>query len=248
MSVRRQIRAAVCGRNLEDLSVLLESFPIELVEDDPDLVISYGGDGSLLGAERSYPGVPKFALRDWRANPKCEAHEDRAVLDMLVKGKLSEAHLSKLVAETQDGQRLRGLNDVVVNKGIISSGVRYGLWLGEELYKAQIVADGLVVSTPFGSTGYYRSITHSTFRVGIGLAFNNSTEPIDHIVIGDDVPVVVKVIRGPALLVADNDPHHVPLNEGQVVTVTRDEQQTVVLGLDVFRCKECYRLRQDGVA
>jgi NAD+ kinase len=115
------------------------------------------------------------------------------------------------------------------------------------LYKGQIVGDGLVVATPFGSTGYFRNITHSLFRVGIGLAFNNCSDPVDHIIVRNDTVIRAEVIRGPAVLVADNDPARLDLDEGDVVTFSQCEQHTVILGLDIFRCRECYGLRENGV-
>ena len=56
---KKQYKVKLVGRNLEDLRPLLRMFPVEIVDSEPDLVISYGGDGSLLGAERDFPGVPK---------------------------------------------------------------------------------------------------------------------------------------------------------------------------------------------
>ena len=50
---KRDLRVVVTGRNLGDLLPMLRQFPIQVVETDPDLVISYGGDGSLLGAAAS---------------------------------------------------------------------------------------------------------------------------------------------------------------------------------------------------
>jgi len=242
------MRVAVCGRNLEDLVGKLNAFPVETVETRPDVVISYGGDGSLLGAERDFPGVPKCPIRDSRSCPKCDRHGDEAILDRLVRHALSETRIIKLQATREEGEFVAGINDVIVNKEQISSAVRYRLWIDGELYKDQIVGDGLVIATPFGSTGYYRSITHSSFRVGMGLAFNNSTEPLDHLVISDGSVVELEIIRGPAVLLADNDPKRIPLAQQDRVRVTKSDMETVVLGLDIFRCEECYRLRQGSDA
>jgi NAD+ kinase len=242
------IRAAICGRHLGDLRKLLRKFPIVVDNETPDVVITHGGDGSLLGAERDYPGVPKCPLRDRRMNPKCPTHADEeAFIDQLVRGELREERVSKLTAHTDDGRELIGLNDIILSKSIVSSCVRYRLWLDDELYKGQIVGDGLVIATPFGSTGYFRNITHSLLRVGIGLAFNNCSDPVDHIVVSNETVIRAEVIRGPAVLVADNDPARLNLDEGDVLTCSQCEQQAVILGLDVFRCRECYSLRQDGV-
>ena len=240
------MRVAVCGRNLDDLERALHDFPLEVVSEDPELVISYGGDGALLGAERDYPGVPKCPIRDWRSSPMCERHCTEAVLDQLVEGALSRRRLDKLEGFL-DGRRIvAGINDVQVSKKNIASAVRYRLWLDDERYKNQIVGDGLVVATPFGSTGYYRSITHSLFRVGLGLAFNNSTEPLDHLVLDAETDVRIEILRGPAVLLADNDPARVTLEQGASVNIRRNPEGTLVLGLDIFRCNECFHMRLES--
>jgi len=238
------MRVAICGRNLDELTAILATLPVEIVPEKPDVVIAYGGDGALLGAERDFPGVPKCPIRDRRGSPKCPDHTVEGTLARLLAGTLQVSRLITLEAAA-GARRIAGINDVVVNKRIISSAVRYRLWLGDELYKNQIVGDGLVIATPFGSTGYYRSITHSLFRVGIGLAFNNSTEPLDHLVVAQETQIRVEVLRGPAVLLADNNPSRISLRQGDVVTVERQLRETEILGLDIFRCPACWQLRQD---
>ena len=238
------LRAAICGRNLADLRRYLERASIDVVTSSPDVAISYGGDGALLGAERDWPGVPKCPLRDSRANPKCPAHGEESVLRQLADGELAETRLMKIEADAGEGNRVVGLNDVLVSKAQISSAVRYRIWLDGAPYAGQIVGDGLVVATPFGSTGYYRSITHSMFRLGMGLAFNNSTEPTDHLVVEEDTAIRVRVIRGPAVLLADNAPAAARLGRGDTVLVRKSEGCATVLGLEAFRCPVCHALRQ----
>jgi hypothetical protein len=84
------------------------------------------------------------------------------------------------------------------------------------------------------------------FRLGLGLAFNNCTEQVDHLVIADSVVVRVAVIRGPAVLLADNAAERIPLGSGDLLTVCKSGDGPAVLGLSVFRCPQCYQLRQDN--
>jgi NAD+ kinase len=238
------IRAAIRGRHLGDLRQYLASLPVTLVEGEPELVISYGGDGALLGAEREFPGVPKFPLRDSRTCGKCPEHSEQVLLERLVSGGLQETHLGKIEAVTGDGRCVTALNDIIISKQIICSCVRGKVWLDDQLYARQIVADGVVAATPFGSTGYYRSITHSVFQTGIGIAFNNSTEPTDHLVVKESTTVRVVITRGPAVLLGDNAPQRIPLHEGDEVLIRRSGEEAVILGLDSFRCAACYELRE----
>ncbi len=61
--------------------------------------------------------------------------------------------LAELHRDGARPQRLHGLNDVVVSRGERSQLVKIGVWIdGEEL--TQYNADGLIISTPTGSTAY----------------------------------------------------------------------------------------------
>jgi len=50
---------------------------------------------------------------------------------------------------------------------------------GETVGFERVVGDGILVATPFGSTGYYRSITGGQFTDGLGVAFNNVHTPVE---------------------------------------------------------------------
>ena len=242
------VRVILCGRHLDDLRQILAGFPVREVTDRPDLILSYGGDGALLGAERAFPGVPKLPLRDRRANPHCPDHGEDATLASLIAGRLKKARLIKLEATVTGhaAQPLTAVNDIVVHTRIITSAVRYRVWLDDALYANQVVGDGLVAATPFGSSGYYRSITHSIFKTGMGLAFNNSTEPTHHLVLPEAAVVRVQILRGPAVLLADNAPGRITLAAGTEVVIRRSPQVATVLGLEIFRCPACARRRQDN--
>ncbi|MBI5140111.1 MAG: NAD(+)/NADH kinase [Candidatus Vogelbacteria bacterium] len=88
----------------------------------------------------------------------------------------------------------------------------------------EIIGDGLVVATSLGSTGYYRSITDSIFNVGIGVAFNNSTEQADHMIIKDSSEIDIEITRGPVYVYTDNQPDHILLDEGGRIHIKKSPQ------------------------
>ena len=237
-------RVALLGRNLDDLRDCL-SEDIILVDEKPDFVISYGGDGALLGAERAFPGVPKIPIRDQVSNPKCEKHSEKAHIRLLMNGALVSSELMKLKATDADGNSIQAINDIVLHNADPRSAVRYRIWLNGEPVRHQVVGDGVVAATPFGSTAYYRSITRSSFQAGIGIAFNNSTDPFDHIVLRETSVIRIQVTRGPAVLYADNDPRELVIEEGASVLIKKADASVVYWGLDAFRCEQCHLLRKE---
>jgi len=112
-----------------------------------------------------------------------------------------------------------------------TSSLRCRVFVDDQEFGHEIVGDGVVVATPFGSTAYYRSITRGIFHLGIGLAFNNSIEQVDHLVLGEDAHIRVRITRGPAVVVADNHPEMISLEEEDEVSVRRDDSPAVILAL-----------------
>jgi len=221
-------RVLVMGSDLQGL--LDEVQGLLIVDSEPDIVLTYGGDGLLLGSEHRFPGVPKLPLRHSRHGKKCQPHEIREAVDRLLKGDLRVTRHTKVRAEAR-GNVLVGLNDIIIHNSVPTSSVRYRVWIDDKEFADEIVGDGVVVATPFGSTAYYRSITGSIFRLGLGLAFNNSCEPVDHLVLPEDTVIRVRITRGPAILAADNAAETVPLREGDEIVITRDERQAILLSL-----------------
>jgi NAD+ kinase len=232
-------RVALVGRHLDDLRKKLPS-DIVVVEENPELIITHGGDGTLLGAERQYPGIPKLALRDCQMNPKCEKH---ALHNILVEN-FESLEIIKLEAHDHNGNCLIAVNDVVLHNADPCSAIRYRIWIDGKPFLQQIVGDGVVAATPFGSSAYYRSITGSTFNVGFGLAFNNSTEPMNHLVLSEESIIEIMVTRGPALLFSDNASERLLINQGERIKIAVSKQKTIFYGIDAFRCPDCYELRR----
>ncbi|MCX7047174.1 MAG: hypothetical protein NTX50_17010 [Candidatus Sumerlaeota bacterium] len=234
------MRIQIVGRKTEEVALKAQAIGLKLDAEYPDVIISHGGDGALLGAERDYPGVPKLALRLDSECVKCDQHATEHILAQLAAGRLKRTEIVKLRADTRYGRRT-GINDIVIRNTNMLSAVRYKVWIGGELYSEELVGDGLIATTPFGSSAYYRTITHGTIRTGIGLAFNNSTEPVDHIVLSENENVRILITRGPAAMGADNDPRLIDLTEGDEVIIQRDHQFATVLAVETLLCNHCSR-------
>jgi NAD kinase len=80
-----------------------------------------------------------------------------------------------------------------------------------------------VTATPFGSTGYFRSVTHTQFDAGIGLAFNNSTEAKEPLILDEPSEITVEVTRGPGQLAVDNAPEIHSVETGGRLTIRQSD-------------------------
>jgi ATP-NAD kinase C-terminal domain len=210
-----------------------------LVDDQPEIIVSYGGDGTLLSAELQWPGLPKVPIKNSRRGVRCMAHPPCMVIERLAAGELVRAKYTKLECELrQVGQTdpicyLTAMNEFNVHMGHINSAVRFTLKLDGEPYEdgREIIGDGLVISTPFGSTAYFNHITRGVFHAGMGIAFKAPAEQTNHLVVADTVAARVAITRGPAILGFDNAPDYFNLQEGDTFTVRKHPQPATLLTL-----------------
>ena len=54
--------AVVSLKNIQRVVKVLNMFGHDIDNNKPDFVITYGGDGTVLYAERRYPGIPKITI------------------------------------------------------------------------------------------------------------------------------------------------------------------------------------------
>lgn len=211
------------GENHSDLVCDVASAGFDVVRENPEIIFSCGGDGTFMRAEHAYPGVPKIPLRASAVCKLCAVVSNEDVLKRIADGKYRIEEFWKLSAEAK-GKKYIGVNDVIVHNKDPRHAIRYDVFINDKRVRENVIGDGIVVATPFGGTGYYRSITDSYFEVGMGLAFNNSTEESDHIVLKEDSVVRVTIARGPAIVYVDNRNESIELEEGDGVEIKKSDQ------------------------
>ncbi|UCC58904.1 MAG: NAD(+)/NADH kinase [Candidatus Bathyarchaeum sp.] len=221
------------ARKLEKVLVVSKADPSKIekvlvgegfrvVDMDPDFVVCFGGDGTVLFGERSFPGVPKLIVKTSRVCRKCDYTVDKlaGVLSRIRAGDYRLHGEMKLVAESK-GVRLVGLNEIQVHIKLPISAVRFSVSVDGKEYN-DLIGDGVIVATPFGSTGYYEATGGERFERGIGVSFNNlHRRKVGSFVVSEDSVVRLVVSRGPAWLLADNDRNFVELNGGDSAVVRK---------------------------
>lgn len=129
----------------------------ETLASQADLVIVLGGDGTLLtiahfAAQADTPvlGVNLGSLGFLTEVPVDEMY---LTLDAFLAGNQRIVSPRRLLEVTHRGQTSYCLNDAVINKGALARMIQAAIWIdGKEI--AVVRADGLIISTPTGSTAY----------------------------------------------------------------------------------------------
>lgn len=212
-----------------DLKKELSDF--KYVEAKPDFVVSLGGDGTYLFAERKYPGVPKLLVRDSDTCQKCHDGEAYHLISRILRGKFLIEENIKLEAEANNKKWFCTNNFVIRNK-FATHALRFNVRVDGKQVNGLILGDGIVVSTPWGSAAYHYSITRETFKSGIGVAFSNATKPIKHIDAKENSEIECEIVRGDACFVTDNDPEVVELIEGQVVKIRKAKEVARIIKIE----------------
>lgn len=203
----------------------------------PDIVVTLGGDGTLLGAEHSFPGIPKLPLRDSATCHVCTPLPPEKTLELFSQNKLVLKNFLKLEA-TFAGKKHQVLNEVCVRNALVNSALRFNLTTSHSPLAPSplgLIGDGLLVATPFGSTGYFYSITRKSFTSGVGIALNNliNFDPRE-IILPETVTVTITITRGPGQMSFDNDPEIVSLKDGDTVTIKKSPQPAKIYTLPGF--------------
>ncbi len=133
----------------------------DLPQHNPNLVIVLGGDGTLLAAARAFAftGTPILSVNLGSLGFLTEVplSDLFGTLDAWCSGKAATDTREMIHAELiRDGALVHhwhALNDIVVAKGTIARMADFSVDIDQQLV-ATFRADGIIISTPTGSTAY----------------------------------------------------------------------------------------------
>lgn len=132
---------------------------------EADWVIAIGGDGTLLKTARlvGASGIPILGVNSGKLGFMMQTTPDELgdALELVFEEKYTldkrlvlHGRTGNGAAEDADaGEVFSALNDIVIDKGSICRVIELGIYINDE-YVNDVVADGLIVSTPTGSTAY----------------------------------------------------------------------------------------------
>jgi NAD+ kinase len=124
---------------------------------DADLIVTIGGDGTVLKTCMSIPKpeTPILAINMGRRGYLTEVDPENAMhaIESFIKGTCKREERTKLSATIEGEPSIDGLNEVVITSGTPSKMLHFMV----SIDKSQLLefrGDGLIASTPTGSTAY----------------------------------------------------------------------------------------------
>jgi NAD+ kinase len=205
--------------------------------DEIDALITLGGDGTLLRGARFLGGanVPIFGVNLGKLGflTSCGVDEFKETFPLFLREEYSVTTRMMIEAETRSpdgalGVHLRALNDVVVHKGGYARVLRMRVYANDDLI-ASFAADGVVVSTPTGSTAYSLSahgpIVYPTFDALLVTPVAAHTLALRPTILPPDTVLRIECDDSPEeVLVTSDGQVGVGLAPGHTLTVRRSER------------------------
>ena len=123
-----------------------------------DLIISIGGDGTLLGCARRYGffGIPVLGINlgnlGFLADIPPEAISN-SLLEVINGNYIKDSRFFLEANLTHKNKKFIALNEIVIHSGAIAQLIDYEVYI-DSLFAYRQRADGLIINTPTGSTAY----------------------------------------------------------------------------------------------
>ena len=178
--------------------LLIEKYKLNMMEnsDEADIIISYGGDGTLLDAFQKFPNKTILPIRNY---DRCAIHnDDFNFFDT------NYVNIKPIIDLKFNDKNLFGISEMVIRNANVSKAIRFNLKINDKIYAENIIGDGIICATSLGASGYFKSITNTIFNDGIGIGFINNTQGMSNLIIDNKSIIEIELIRGNAQLCLDH--------------------------------------------
>ncbi|NMA03033.1 MAG: NAD(+) kinase [Clostridia bacterium] len=206
-----------------------------------DIVIVLGGDGTLLRAARFVAGfqTPLLGVNLGYLGflTEIEEVEIYPFIEKILAGEYKVEERMMLKATIQRDNRniatFCALNDFVINKGSFARLITLETYLADELINSYS-SDGVIVSTPTGSTAYSLSaggpIVDPSLDVCIITPICPHTLDSRPLVIPPEkiIKVIIKAVRTDAMLTVDGQ-HGYQLKNNDIILISKAEYVTTLI-------------------
>ncbi len=194
-----------------------------------ELLISIGGDGTMLNSSRRYgsKGIPILGINLGKVGFLTDISPNEITTRLLevLKGDFIDDKRSFLEA-TIKGKKdtYLALNEIVIHSGAIAQLIQFDLYINDSFVYRQN-ADGLIVSSPSGSTAYSLSgggpiVLPSVKAITLLPMFPHSLLNTSPLVVNDNSKIRIEMLgRSKAVLSMDSH-NSIKLKEGDIINAS----------------------------
>lgn len=156
--IRRNGGSAINLSESENGPIEFEALHYENIPEDTDCIIVFGGDGTLIRAVRKTRknNIPLIGVNLGTMGYLCELETDTLYqsIDQLMQDNCTIEDRLMLKGYRKNADRGRtALNDIVIHRTGIMALLRLNVYVNGE-FLVTYDGDGVIISTPTGSTGY----------------------------------------------------------------------------------------------
>lgn len=212
--------------------------------DGTELILVLGGDGTFISVARAAlgHGLPLLGLNMGQVGFLAEVRPESwpAALDQALtgRGRIEErmAFVYRILRGNETVHSGKAINDLVVGRGRMARLVRLSLSFGGE-HVSTLRADGLIVSTPTGSTAYSVSaggpLVHPMLQAVCVTPICPFRNYFRGLVLPADRPLcVVNEDGGSEVYLTEDGQGSIPLRQGDRLEVERAAKGMLLLRLD----------------
>jgi NAD+ kinase len=232
---KRDVKCLLCRDNAANLSLPDLGVGLDAMADEADLMLAMGGDGTFLATARvaAPRGKPILGVNLGGFGFLAAIPSGAAMLESLEEAMAGKARVQErmmLAADVLRGGEAIGsflaLNDIVVGKGAFSRLFRLKTSVSGERV-ADFPADGMIIATPTGSTGYSLSAGGPVIDPGVRVIILT--------------PICAHTLSARTLVVPGDRVVEMALPDprGEEVNLTADGQEGIAL-----QAGDCVEVRQ----
>jgi len=206
--------------------------------DDGDIAVILGGDGTILRGMDFFRGenIPVLGINAGHLGFLASAEKENMeqALFKLSKGDYYLESLPQLCAEYPSGHKLTAINDICINRSMMGGIPHFEILVGDASV-AHLSADGMIISTPLGSTAYGLScggpILDPELPAMLVIPICPHSLSLRPLVVPDTVCVRIRIssLRGTGSVVSADGVPGKTLKEGEILKVTKDSQSCPVV-------------------
>ena len=213
------------------------------------IAIAYGGDGTVLDVVRKTNG--KKSIIPIRNYGLCEEHQGmlQKILDGTYDKDLKLTLCPFIRYDFANGTSSeKGIAEVTVKNIDPTSALRFNLHVNKKCYMKNVIADGVVFSTSYGSTGYFKSVARCIFNIdAIGVAFIAPTQGVNNLILDCAQAIDLEFVRSADIVVtADKYKDKIHVSPYDRISIERMSEQVSIFGLEEFHCQQCRALRHSS--